>query len=243
VPALPHPDYLAELVARLRAGLGEDLVAAILGGSAGLGAYEPGRSDLDVLAVVDRPPGGARLRALAPDLLHASLPCPARKLELVVMTRATVAGKPGAPAYELNLGTGAGQPDVVELDPAAEAAHWFVIDRAIARSRGRSLLGPPAREVLAPVPRHELVAAVHGSLDWHQAHETASPDTVLNASRAWHWACTGRWASKARAAEWARDRLADPGLVDAAVAARRAGGELDPAAVAAFLDAMRAAIR
>jgi len=45
-------DYLRELVLRLRAVLGSDLVGVYVGGSYALGAYEPGRSDADVAAVV-----------------------------------------------------------------------------------------------------------------------------------------------------------------------------------------------
>jgi hypothetical protein len=242
VSALPHHEYLDALVGALADGLDGELVAVVLGGSAALGAYEPGRSDLDVLAVCERELGEERARALAGALSHGALPCPARKLELVVLRRAAAAAEPAAPAFDLNLNTGAGLPDHAGLDPEAEPGHWFVIDREIARQRGRALHGPPPPEVLAAVPRADVLAALQASLDWHQEHEADSPDAVLNACRGWRWARTGRWTSKARAGEWARGRMADPSIVEAALA-RETGERLDPAAVAAFLDTMRVAIR
>jgi Domain of unknown function (DUF4111) len=240
--SLPHGSYLKAVVERLSQRLGGELHAVVLGGSAVLGAYEPGRSDLAVIAVCASPLPPTLARDLARALSHRALPCPARRLELVLMTRAAAGGDPEAAAFELNLNTGADGSDHVGLDPGAEAAHWFVVDRSIARARGRALFGPAPRDVLAPVPRGDLLAALGDSLDWHAAHEPASPDSVLNACRAWRWTRTGRWTSKRAAAEWARERMSDPGAVDAALAARATGEALDPGAVAGFLDAVRAVL-
>ena len=52
--------YLAQLTARVGAGLGGDLIAVYLMGSAGAGGYEPGASAPDVWALVRAPvPEGA----------------------------------------------------------------------------------------------------------------------------------------------------------------------------------------
>ena len=45
-------DYLAELTRRMQEILGAELLAVYAGGSYALGAYEHGRSDIDVTAVV-----------------------------------------------------------------------------------------------------------------------------------------------------------------------------------------------
>jgi hypothetical protein len=240
--SLPHGSYLKAVVERLSQRLGGELHAVVLGGSAVLGAYEPGRSDLDVIAVCASPLPPTLARDLARALSHRALPCPARRLELVLMTRAAAGGDPEAAAFELNLNTGADGSDHVGLDPGAEAAHWFVVDRSIARARGRALFGPAPREVLAPVPRGDVLVALDDSLDWHAAHEAVSPDSVLNACRAWRWTRTGRWTSKRAAAEWARGRMSDPGAVVAALAARDTGEALDPGIVAGFLEAVRAVL-
>lgn len=183
-----------------------------------------------------------RARRIAAALSQRSLPCPARRLELVVMTRAAAAGEPGEPAFELNLNTGKGEEDHAGVDPAAEPAHWFLVDRSIARARGRSLHGPAPREVLAGVARAQMLDALRRSLDWHEAHRPRSPDSVLNACRAWRWARTGHWTAKASAADWACGRMSDPAVVRAALAARAAGRRLPARDVSSFLDAVNSAL-
>ncbi len=76
--------YLAELTRRIAAALGEGLVGVYLMGSAAMGAYVPGVSDLDVWALVRGPVATEVKEALAGRVDQAALPCPARGLELVV---------------------------------------------------------------------------------------------------------------------------------------------------------------
>src|SRR5215218_3799209 len=87
VGELMHMDldaYLAELARRLRELLGDDLLGVYAGGSYALGAYEPGRSDVDVTAVAAGPLAPASKRAVVERVRHEALACPARGLELVV---------------------------------------------------------------------------------------------------------------------------------------------------------------
>ena len=110
-------EYLDALVRRLAAVT--NLHAVYLVGSAARGAYEHGRSDVDVIAVTARPSSQATKEALA--AAAESLPCPARKLELVVYAR-------GADRHELNVNTG----ELVHFSADDDPAFWFVLDRAIA---------------------------------------------------------------------------------------------------------------
>jgi predicted nucleotidyltransferase len=114
--------YLDELVRRLSEVV--ELDAVYLFGSAAQGAYEHGRSDVDVIAVTARPSSQAEKEAIAE--VAESLPCPARKLELVVYAR-------GAERHELNVNTG----ELVHFDPDDDPGFWFVIDRAIAEQHSR----------------------------------------------------------------------------------------------------------
>lgn len=100
-------EYLDELVGRLESVT--ELDAVYLFGSAAQGAYEHGRSDVDVIAVTARPSSPAVKQALA--AVAESLPCPARKLELVVYAR-------GAERHELNVETG-------DWASKPEAATWL----------------------------------------------------------------------------------------------------------------------
>ena len=223
--------YDAELVGRLADVVGGDLVGVYVSGSVALGDYVPGRSDLDRLVVVSRPLRPAVKGRVVAAARHEALPCPARGLELVVYTREAAARATGEAELELNLNTGRAMPFHVTFDAAEEPAHWFVLDRAIVREHGSALVGPPPADVFAPVPRETALHALADSIRWHAGNPVvAGESVVLNALRAWHFAATDGWASKAEAAVWARGRGADPGLVDAALAARMHGraAPLDP---------------
>ncbi|WP_217914504.1 hypothetical protein [Miltoncostaea marina] len=191
--------YLRELRARLADALGGGLVGVYLVGSAAMGAYRPGSSDLDVWAVArDDLPASVR-RAVARRCDHAALPCPARGLELVV---ARFAG--AAPVVMVNLNDGpAMRRRVATGRSRMPAAHWFTLDAAIARERAVALCGPPPREGFPVVPRSAQLVAVRRSLAWHRRHAPGSPDAVLNALRGARYAVEGRWCSKAEAADWA----------------------------------------
>jgi predicted nucleotidyltransferase len=232
--------YLDELLLVVRKRLEKELVAVSLIGGAGAGAFEPWASDVDVVVVIERPLPPETLLELAAALSHRRRPVPARRLELVVYTRAGL--RDGE--FALNLNTGF-EIEHAGLDPAETDSFWFVLDLAIARGRSTPLLGPPLRE-LAPEPSRELVrAAALASLDRFAAHSPESPDTALNAARSWLWAETGQWATKGEAAEWARSRAPDPELIDAALALRRDGrpAGLDPGAVGELAARARDALR
>ena len=110
--------YLQALVERLRETLGDRLVAVWLIGSAAMGAFRPGESDLDVAVVLNGSPIAIPLD---------DLPVPATKLEIVFYDR------------ELRV--------VLDPNPGS-GDHWYIIDLAIAREHGRSLHGPPPAELI-----------------------------------------------------------------------------------------------
>jgi predicted nucleotidyltransferase len=175
--------YLDELVDRLAAVV--ELDAVYLFGSAAQGAYEHGRSDVDVIAVTARPTSQAEKEALAN--AAESLPCPARKLELVVYAR-------GAERHELNVNTG----ELVHFDPNDDPGFWFVIDRAIAEQHSIALLGPPWSDVFEPVLREAVVAALEEAVafdGWDDPSGAALAD-----ARARIWRESGKWVSKLEAA-------------------------------------------
>jgi predicted nucleotidyltransferase len=176
--------YLAELVGRLAAVV--DLDALYLFGSAAQGGYEHGRSDVDVIAVTSRPSTRAEKQAIA-DAVE-SLPCPARKLELVVYAR-------GSDRHELNVNTG----ELVHFDAEDDPAFWFVLDRSIAEQHAVPLFGPPWAEVFPPVPREAVLAALDEALAFDGWDDPRGAS--LAAARGRIWRETGEWVSKRRAAE------------------------------------------
>jgi len=184
--------YLDELVERLTEHA--ELHAVYLLGSAAVGGYEQGRSDVDVVAVTERPLGEDEKRALAE--AAEALPCPARKLELVVYPL-------GSNRHEINLNTG----EKVSFDPEEDPAFWFVLDRAIAEQHAVPLLGPSWSEVFEPVAPEQIRAALDEALDWQEREEPIGRSSVLNACRAWMWLESGDWGSKPEAAAWLRGRV------------------------------------
>src|SRR3954452_3765525 len=227
---MPLDAYLAELARRLRDVLGDDLLAVYAGGSYAFGAYEPGRSDVDVTAVARGPLAPAVKRAVVERVRHEALPCPARGLELVIYPLGIARGGGGEPGFELNVNTGAHLPFRVDEAPGDIEGFWFAIDRAILREHGIPLLGPPPAEVFAPIPRPTLLRLLGESVRWHrgEAGQPTAADAVLNTARALRFAADGTWAAKRAAGEW--------GAAEPVVRAPLDGAPLDPAAVASFLD-------
>ncbi len=221
------------------------MVGVYAGGSYALGDYLPGRSDLDVAAVVRSHLPAERAEAVVASLRHEALPSPAARLELVVYRAGTARSSTATRDFELNLNTGEGIPLLLQRGGASGEVgwHWFPIDRSVLAQAGVAIFGPPARELFAPISPAELAPVLCESVRWHREHPGPS-DAVLNACRALRFAEESRWSSKPAAGRWAAQRGLAPGnLVAAALKARTEGGALDPAEVAAFLSGIEKSMR
>jgi hypothetical protein len=170
--------------------LGE-VEAAYAIGSVATGGFEPGASDLDVVVVLRAQPSRAELAELA-DRVRGVEVTPARGLELVAYAGGDVV---------LNVNTGPGMTEHVGY-AGDDPEFWFVLDRAIAAQHARTLVGPPWSEVFPPVSRHDVLAALSASLEWHDAAEPATRNALLNTVRTWRWLESGEWVSKPDASRW-----------------------------------------
>jgi predicted nucleotidyltransferase len=227
--------YHRELVRRLRSILADQLVGVYAGGSFALGDFRPGRSDLDVIAIVRSPLSLDIKEALVEALRWEKLAGPARGLEFVIYTDAVARTPSDEAAFDLNLNTGPAMGLRVDLEPGAVERHWFSIDRDVAAHSGVALDGPPAGSLFAPIPRPLLLPVVRESLEWHLRGSGSQDDAVLNACRALHYVREDAWISKAAAGEWALGKVADDPLVSAALAARDQGAELERERVERFI--------
>ena len=243
---LPSPvaDYLGEVVERTLGVLADATIGVYLSGSAAVGEYVEGRSDLDVFAVSRTDVALDDRLALVGALRHEELLCPARRLEFVVYAEHAVRIATPAAAFELNLNTGRDLEEThVSLDPAEEPRHWFVLDRAFVRDHGRALFGPPPAEVFTRLDAMWVTSALGESVAWFRNEPTAPlDDAVLAGCRAWRWVDERTLSGKLAAGEWALGREGDDELVRTALTARRgaAGDELDRGRVIAFLDLVSA---
>jgi Nucleotidyltransferase domain len=161
------------------------VVAGFLIGSAALGGFDPERSDIDVVAVVDR----AFERGARDDVVEAigRLRCPARALELVIYVKGSQ-----PPDFELNVtATVEGareQPD--------EPRHWFVIDAAIGQEHAVAFGGAEWSTFFAPIPEQRLREALHEAIAWSERQPLENEFARVNAIRARHYLDHGEWMSK-----------------------------------------------
>jgi len=225
--------YLTELCRRVQATV--EVVGIYAGGSYALGAYQPGSSDLDVAGVTRGPLAQEEKDELVAQLRHEALPCPARRLEAVFYSATDAASTGVAPAYQLNLNTGAGTALHVDREPKPGEGFWFAIDRAILHDHGVALVGPPAQAVFGSIPRRLLLPVIADALSWHFEGATSTSDSVLNACRALRFAVSGDWSSKASAGWWALDYVGEREVVRQALAARTGGPQPTKRAAHAFL--------
>jgi hypothetical protein len=114
------------------------LTGAYLHGSAVLGGFDARRSDVDVIAVCAGPLTAAQQAGVASALQR--LPCPARGLELSVVTLSVARCPMASPAFELHLTTGDTDAKVVD-GHCAGGDPDLVPHLAVCRQAGR-LLGP-----------------------------------------------------------------------------------------------------
>jgi hypothetical protein len=100
VTDLAYAQGIAAICAR---ALGEHVRSVILHGSLAVGDYIPGRSDIDLLAIVDRPLGRARAQALTRGLIAEQAGAPGR-VDFRVATAAVTARPSAAAPMELYVG-------------------------------------------------------------------------------------------------------------------------------------------
>jgi len=185
---------------RLDRALGQNLIGLYLHGSATMGAFQYLRSDFDMLAVVERPLTKDEQRVVAELLMDPEMPCPGSGLELSIVTDASLDVESHSPPFELHLCTvpeartfvdGHGHPGDPDL----------LIHYAVAREKGRAIIGPPPEEMFPLIPRSWVLEAMADELGWALANATPGY-AVLNAVRALRYAYTGDFVSKQEGAYW-----------------------------------------
>ena len=194
-------ERLAELCADV---VGDGLRSVLLHGSLVAGGFRPGRSDLDLLVVVDEGVSDTQASALETAVTTADTGS-AVAIDLHVVT-ADVARTPTRdPALELHVGRYAGGVEVTRRvhDPD------LLTELSMARADGRALRGSAPSEVIAPVPASWVVDR-NGY--WLARWRGLTDDTknaafmVLTACRMWRFAVEEVHCSKVAGAAWALDR-------------------------------------
>jgi hypothetical protein len=234
--------YLDDVTARVGDIFGDRVVGVYTTGSLALGDYRPGRSDIDLMAVVDGSQDLDLRRELVGQLDHRVLHCPAAGLEFVLYPLTTVSRPTLDAGYLINFNTGAALPPVASFDPGEGPAFWYPIDRAITRQSGAALYGPPALQLFAAFPFDDLlqvvITSVEAQSDPQEGH--LLDNAVLNGCRGLSFAQDHRWYAKVDAAEQTLPMAGEfAPLVSAAIGSfefgRQTATALDPDTVRAFL--------
>ncbi|MFC8131233.1 aminoglycoside adenylyltransferase family protein [Streptomyces sp. NPDC057302] len=200
-----------DTVRLVRETLGADVVGVYLYGSAALGGLRP-HSDIDVLAVVERPPAATRRRELVEGLLGLSARPPrgdaTRPVELTIVVRREVSPWTYPPRREFQYGEWLRQEyergrlpsPVADPDLAPLITMVLLADTPLA--------GPPPGDVFAPVPPEDLARAiVAGVPDLLAELSSDTRNVVLTLARIWMTLATGALTSKDAAADRALPRL------------------------------------
>lgn len=230
----PCRRYVLNVTAALTEALGPELVGAYLIGSAILGDFVSGRSDIDMVAICERDLSETEARHVLTLLVQAAQPCPAKGLDFYLVTRQTALAPPRPPSYQVHVLSWIGRESIVGAgDTGKPRLAILFVD---CRTFGRAVVGPDPREIFAPIQRswfiHELADEMVET--WYDAPYHYR---VLNACRSWQYLVEGEITTKFAGAAWARQQVADPWLIDAAVSCQRSGepAEVDPLPVNAFV--------
>ena len=181
-------------------------------GSLAAGGFRPGRSDIDLLVVVDGGLTDAQATALEGVVRDADVGA-AAGIDLHVVTVEAAGTSSRAPALELYLGRHGRSPTALEVERRVAASPDLATELSMALSDGRALTGAPPAEVIAPVPAEWVIdRGRHWLTTWRSLSDDAEHAAfmVLTTCRIWRFAVDQVHCSKPQAAEWALDR--DPSL-------------------------------
>jgi predicted nucleotidyltransferase len=206
----PVPEAILErLVTNVRAVLGADLVGIWVYGSYVLGGFDPGVSDLDLVAVVAPPVEAIDLAGLG--RMHRDLvsrdPAWNDRIEVVYVGRAALWSFRTSPGPLAVISPG--EPFHLRDERVVEwLQNWYLV-----RETGVTLYGPDAAAVVPPIARTEFVAATVRYADEvrHQDFDETSPGAlayaVLTMCRAFRTVRTQAHGSKQEAAAWTREQM------------------------------------
>ncbi len=203
---------LDQVVGLVRSVLGDDAVGAWLYGSSTLGGLKPS-SDLDVLVVSRRATTAADRRALIDRLLAISgrraTAGPARSIELTIVVQSDVRPWRYPPPLDFQYGDWLRDEFTRgDLVPWSTPNPDLAVLLATVLLGAEPLFGPPAAEVLDPVPRMDLVRAMLDGVPELLAElESDTRNVILTLARIWTTVATGEIRSKDAAADWALRRL------------------------------------
>ena len=192
--------------------LRENLVGVYLHGSSVMGCFNPQKSDIDLIIVVDRPLTDPVKRAYLDMTVRYNALGPAKGIEMSIVLREVCRPFVYPTPYELHFS--AGHLDWYRDDPDDYvrrmngtdkdlAAHFTIINK-----RGRCLYGAPIEDVFAEVPGDDYMDSIWFDVEG-AAEEIAEYPMylILNLARVLAYKEEGLVLSKKEGGEWALEHL------------------------------------
>ena len=192
--------------------LGDNLVGVYLHGSAVMGCFHPGKSDVDLLVVVKEEPSDAVKRAFLDMVVSLNEDGPAKGIEVSVVRRGVC--KPFVYPTPFVMHFSKMHLDWYRSNPEDYIAKMKGTDRDLAahvtvlRARGVCLCGAPIDEVFGEVPKQDYMDSLwYGIAD---AEDDIAEDTMyltLNLTRVLAFLQDGSVLSKREGGEWGLKNL------------------------------------
>jgi len=246
-----YPAAVARRIAADLAAVADGgLVAVYLHGSAVMGGWVPGRSDIDVLIVAADDVAETTVDSMVRAIVSAQPECfsdtwQAPPLETSIVTAAAVRD-PGPPwPFLRHVVTDPAIPARVVRSHAGEGDRDLLMHYVACRAAGHPAFGPPPSDVIGPVARADILAYLADDLSWGLAN---APEryAVLNACRARLYLSDGAMVSKIAGGEAALQSQGGPVDVISRALAQQRGSQPDqpPALDAiAFVEAIATMLR
>lgn len=192
--------------------LGDNLVGVYLHGSAVMGCFNPGKSDVDLLVVVKEEPTDTVKRAFMDMVVSLNETGPAKGIEMSIVERSVC--KPFVYPTPFVLHFSKMHLDRYRNDPEDYIAKMKGTDRDLAahitviRARGVCLCGAPIDEVFGEIPKQDYMDSLW--YDIADAEDDIAEDTMyltLNLARVLAFLQDGSVLSKKEGGEWGLKNL------------------------------------
>jgi hypothetical protein len=239
--------YAQLVAAELIPASGGLLRAVYLHGSAALGGWQAGRSDVDMLLITDDATGTGTQGKITSALVATAGVCPGRGLEASVVGSAQ-ARAPAPPwPFLLHVVTGPAEPGGCSVVPGAQqdGDRDLLMHYAVCRSAGWAVHGPPPAELIGEIPRQLILGYLSDEMEWGLEHSSEAY-AVLNACRAAVYRSEDQIVSKIAGGEAALRHCAGPTAVIGRALAQQRGqapGQPPQPDAAEFVRATAAALR
>lgn len=196
-----------EFTKRSRQILGDNLVGVYLHGSAVMGCFNPVKSDVDLIVLVEHEPSDTVKRAFMEMVVSLDETGPAKGIEMSVVRRGVC--KPFVYPTPFELHFSKMHLDWYRSNPEDYIAKMKGTDRDLAahftviRARGVCLYGAPIDEVFGEVPKKDYMDSIWRDIE--EAENAIAEDTMyltLNLARVLAFQMDGSVLSKQEGGEW-----------------------------------------